>query len=540
LAERLTAANGNNKLTTVTLGQTANQGIENGQPPTTVGITTKVVKGSMWTLAGQVLPMFASLLTTPIVIRLLGSEGYGVLLLVGLIPNYFVFADFGMGMASTKFASEKYAKGDFEAEARAVRSAAFIALICSSLFALPIAVFAERIIGQFNVPENLQWQAVWGLRMACITFVVVILSNVVNTPQLSRLRMDLNAAINAATKVCISVGTVIVLYSGGGIIGAAAWNLVVATCGFMAHLFVSGRLLRPFLDISIDRGLITPMLRFGFGLSISGIAGIFLVNLEKLLVTKFISVQSLAYYSIAFTFANMATVFSWSMVQSLIPAFSQLLTPDRREQFNALFSRAIKMSIIWLLPTLMMLFVVARPFFTVWAGPDFGRESPEPFYILLAGLLFNIVAYVPYTSLVASGRTALIAKIHSAELIPYAVGASILISKFGINGAALAWSLRVILDAAIFLWLARSVVGVHIGYRRTALVSAFGLMVLSPSVLIAAFYNNYSPLLGLTVPVSLILYLLVVWRYFVDDDERRWFTSRLPIQFRSLATRIAH
>jgi len=37
------------------------------QPPSTAGMTTKVVKGSMWTLAGQVAPLFATLVATPFV-----------------------------------------------------------------------------------------------------------------------------------------------------------------------------------------------------------------------------------------------------------------------------------------------------------------------------------------------------------------------------------------------------------------------------------------------------------------------------------------
>ena len=45
------------------------------QTPSTAGMTTRVVKGSIWTLAGQVLPLFASLVTTPLIIRMLGSEG---------------------------------------------------------------------------------------------------------------------------------------------------------------------------------------------------------------------------------------------------------------------------------------------------------------------------------------------------------------------------------------------------------------------------------------------------------------------------------
>ena len=69
-------------------------------------MTTKVVKGSMWTLAGSVAPLAVSFISTPFIIRYLGAESYGVLLLVGLIPAYFSFADFGMGVASTKFAAE--------------------------------------------------------------------------------------------------------------------------------------------------------------------------------------------------------------------------------------------------------------------------------------------------------------------------------------------------------------------------------------------------------------------------------------------------
>ncbi len=64
-------------------------------------MTTKVVKGSLWTLAGQIAPMAVTLIATPFTIRLLGSEGYGVFVLVALIPTYLGFADFGMGLGST-------------------------------------------------------------------------------------------------------------------------------------------------------------------------------------------------------------------------------------------------------------------------------------------------------------------------------------------------------------------------------------------------------------------------------------------------------
>ena len=94
------------------------------EKPSTAGMTTKVVKGSLWTLAGQVLPLFASLATTPMIIRLLGNEGYGVLILITLIPTYFSFSELGMGVASTRFASEAYGRGNLGEEGRTIRTAA--------------------------------------------------------------------------------------------------------------------------------------------------------------------------------------------------------------------------------------------------------------------------------------------------------------------------------------------------------------------------------------------------------------------------------
>ncbi|HEV8593740.1 MAG TPA: hypothetical protein VGQ55_16665, partial [Pyrinomonadaceae bacterium] len=99
------------------------------KPPSTAGMTTKVVKGSLWTLAGQVAPLAVSFFTTPLIIRMLGSEGYGVVVLVGLIPTYLTFADVGMGFASTKFGSEAFGQGAGDREAEIVRTAALIAFV---------------------------------------------------------------------------------------------------------------------------------------------------------------------------------------------------------------------------------------------------------------------------------------------------------------------------------------------------------------------------------------------------------------------------
>lgn len=488
-------------------------------------MTTKVVKGSLWTLGGSVLPLAVSFISTPFIIRFLGSEAYGVLLLVGLIPTYFSFADFGMSVASTKFASEAYGEGDRSKEGSVVRTAALIALISASVVAVPIFIFSHPIVTALNVPAHLLGEASVALKIAAAAFVLSILVSVVNSPMLARLRMDLNTITSAGPKILFAGVTPVILYMGGGIVDALTWALIVGAAAFGICLFLSGRLLPELFTPGVRRDLFPPLVRFGGAWFVAMIAATLLVNLEKLLLTKMVSVTALAYYSVAFTFANMATIFAQAMIQSLIPAFSQLLAPGKRAEFDALFARSIRPNLIWLLPALMGMFVIAEPFFTIWAGEEFGRNSTLPFYFLLIGLFFNLQATVPYIAITAVGRTDLFAGLYWIELLIYAAGAFLLISNFGIVGAAVAWTLRVLFDALIMIRLSKKYADVafrHLDNLRKLSAAALALV---PPVLLAAF-DHSSLLLVLLVPVSLALYAILIWRTFVDPDEKRWFIER--------------
>ena len=224
--------------------------------------------------------------------------------------------------------------------------------------------------------------------------------------------MDLNTFINSGIRMIGMIAVPLVIYYGGGIVGAVTVLLVTTLAILIGNLTISARLLSELFGFSLDKRAFRLLSKFGGGLVISGIAAVLLLNLEKLVLTRMTSVESLAHYSVAFTFALMATLFSGSMLQSLIPAFSQLLAPEKRLQMESLFLRALRANVIGMLPVLTFLFVIARPLFTVWAGEDFGRESTLPFYILLGGLFFNVLAYVPVSLIMAYGRTDMLAKLY--------------------------------------------------------------------------------------------------------------------------------
>jgi O-antigen/teichoic acid export membrane protein len=502
---------------------------ENTTKPT-AGMTTKVVKGTLWTLLGVMIPVFVSVFTTPIVARLLGAEGYGLFVLVLLIPTYLSFADFGMNVASTKFASEAFARGEHEREARIVRTSALIALLSILPFAAVIAVFSGPILHLFNVPEHLMGEAAFALKLAGVIFVINSLNGIFNTPEMTRFRMDLNMSITAGGRIAGLIAAPIVIYLGGGVVGAVAVMLGASLVTLIGHLAVSAKLLPEMAGLSIDRAAVRPLVKFGSSLLVAFVAGALLMHLEKFVLTRATSVETLAYYSVAAAFAGMVGVFSGSIAQSLMPAFSQLQSEENRPALNALYSRAIRASLIWLIPAVVFMIIAARPFFTYWFSPDFGRESTVPFYIITVGFFFMVISYFPYTVVMASGRSDIFAKIYWAELLPYLILVWLLATRLGAAGAALAWGLRAIFDASLLFTLARKIGGVS--YRQSNVpqfLAAVAIMLL-PLAALLYFQELNLPVIAIALAAA-AAYSSIVLARVLAKDELAWLRSRIGLYF---------
>jgi O-antigen/teichoic acid export membrane protein len=494
--------------------------------PPAAGMTTKVVKGSMWTLGGSVLPLAVSFISTPFIIRFLGSEAYGVLILVGLIPAYFSFADFGMSVASTKFAAEAYGEGDEKREVEFVSTATAIAAVSALMVAVPLFLFSYPIVRALNVPEHFLPPASIALKITSVSFVLGILASVLNSPMLGRLRMDMNMFTAAVPKILLAAVTPLILYFGGHIVGAVSWALLVSAGTLFVVVYFSGKLLPGLLTPVFNRDLVRPLVRMGGAWFIAIVAGVLIGQLEKFLVTSLLSVKALAYYSIAFTFANVATLFSQAMLQPLLPAFSQLMTEDKRPQLDLLFARGNRLAITAVLPITAFLVAIGNPFLTIWAGEEFGIHGSAPFYILITGFLVGMVSVLSYCALLAAGRTDQFARMYWFELPVYGLLCWYLIGRFGVAGAAIAYASRTVFDALWASILCRRLLGLKFGVRKYLFPLTLGTIILAPIPLIVMF-DNWSVWLPVVQVLSLSAYAFLAWKQLLDSSEKVWLLTRV-------------
>jgi O-antigen/teichoic acid export membrane protein len=118
---------------------------------------------------------------------------------------------------------------------------------------------------------------------------------------------------------------------------------------------------------------------------------------------------------------------------------------------------------------------------------------------------------VAFTLLQSQGRPDVTGKLHAIEVLPFLAILWILTTTFGINGAAIAWSLRCAVDAFAMFWAA----GIP---RRDVLASSRPAGLLGASGLAAYFV---SPKLAFAIPSAIVAGLLALALAYAYCEECR-------------------
>jgi O-antigen/teichoic acid export membrane protein len=485
----------------------------------------KLVKGTAWSLAGQATTVAASALFTPFVVRQLGAAEYGILAFLNLLTGYLAYTDLGMGTASTRFASVEESAGSSR-EAEVIWTAISLSTVLGTVVAAGIVAFAPEISDRLlHVGSLLRGQTITALRIVASAFLLKNVSAVLNTPQLVRLRFDTYTAITSGVVLLQIVLTPIILWLGGNLVTIASMIAAMNFCALCLHFTVGRHLLPQLWPPRLNTALFRPLLNFGALVVLSQVPELILTNAERFGLTYFTSIANLGYYSIAYSYANLSVIPSIAVSQVLLPMFSQLQSSSREEDLGRLYRRSIVSMCFVLAPLSVVLAVVARPVLTTLIGVDYGQQSTVPCYLLLTGVVLNGVSYVPVSFLFASDKASVVARIRWYELAPYLVVAALLTMKYGIIGAAVAWTVRALIDLLLL--------GIAVQkWKRLmtfSLLSAFRfagvLTLLSPPIIAMSVARMRWLWTAFLIGGSLVFYVIAVWRRVLTHSEKTWVST---------------
>jgi O-antigen/teichoic acid export membrane protein len=412
-------------------------------------MSRNVAKNALWNVGGQLVSLGVGLVALPLLLLELGAARLGVFTLaLGLIGFSGLF-DLGLSRALTQTVSSSLGQGRSQAQVAALVSRV-IGLLAAvgTLWAVALWWAAPFLVDRlFSLTGEMARETVFGLRALALSipFALAATGAMGTLEGLQQFRLlNLWRMPMSVLQYGLPLGMAIILPDVGWVIAALAVTRVVWMLLWLTQL---NRLLPRVPGTSISRADLRHALHFGGWLSVSNLIGPLMVYADRFYLASVFPPAMVAYYTVPFDTAFRATSLPQTAVNALFPALAE--TQSRPEASTRLLALAIRAVVVLMLPAVLVVAVFAHPLLAMWLNASFAVPATPVLQMLLIGIFLNSAAYLPYALLQAHGRSDLTAKLHLLELPVFAM---LLISGahlFGIVGAALAWTMRMMLDTAL-------------------------------------------------------------------------------------------
>jgi O-antigen/teichoic acid export membrane protein len=412
-----------------------------------------LARNTAYNLAGQGLPLVVALVAVPLLIRGLGMPRFGLLGLVWMFVT--LFGELGFGRSATRFAAEALGAGKPQ---RAKRVLA-VTLRAQAVLGLGVGVVTAAAVPWlvatvFSVEPALRHEAQWVFYLLAASVPAMSLAGAYRGVLEAAQRFGVLNAVRFTVSTLNYLLPLAALALGWGLVGVVAILLLLRVAQVVA-LAWAVRLQVPdgggasLPDDDLDAVSTRQVVTFGAWVTVSTVVSPVLVYLDRFLLGALTGVVAVGVYTAPFELVTRLLLIPGSLAATLFPAFSALEGMGRGRESGRVMVRGTAAVLAVVAPLSVAVVWGAGPILTAWLGPDATPAGVMALRILAVGVLANAAAFVPFALLQGLGRADVTARFHLVELPIHAMVAWVLISRWGVAGAAAAWSFRAALDAGL-------------------------------------------------------------------------------------------
>lgn len=205
-----------------------------------------------------------------------------------------------------------------------------------------------------------------------------------------------------------------------------------------------------------------------------------LLDADKLLVGAGLSVNDLTYYLVPYNAVFRLTALAGA-AEAVLTARLALAGTEGRAEAAWVVARTTPVLALVVAGVAAPLAAGMPELLDLWLGEDFALRSSLPAGILLVGITANAVAMPSHSTILGRMDTRVLPAVYGVETVLYVAVLYLLVGWLGLTGAAVAWSLRMVGDAAVQQSLAAR--SAPLGRRATlvgwgAVASVLGVVML--------------------------------------------------------------
>jgi O-antigen/teichoic acid export membrane protein len=338
-------------------------------------------------------------------------------------------------------------------------------------------------------------------------------------------RFDLVNAVMIPFSILTFILPLVGLHLGLDVPGIVALIVLARFATLIAFIAMVFHIVPHLRDYSSSFEAFSSLFAFSIWATITSVVVPILVYLDRFLISSLLTIAALAYYTVPYEVATRIWIITTSLTMTLFPAFSSLEGVGDGQKIGTLFARSLKYVLIATGPIISLIVVHARSILQIWLGNDFAIEGTIVMQVIGLGVLINSLGHTPFAFLQGIGRPDLPAKFHIIELPIYIVLVWILLSEFGIVGAACAWTLRVLLDTFLLFFAAFKIYPLKPGLLgENGTTPAIILLLAFASILYTLKWvtSSYPLIAQSLLSIGLLaLFACAAWYYVLDDTDRR-------------------
>lgn len=481
------------------------------------------------------------LLYTPYMIRCLGQSEYGLYSLVASIIAYLTLLDFGFGPAVVRFTAKYRAEGKTE-EQKSLFGLFFILYSVIGIVALGIGLLLYF---------NIDWlfdrtMSSSDLFQARIMILLLLLNLVVSFP------MSVFGSIiggyerfvfqKSIVLMRIILSTIVMIYVLS--LGYKAIALVVVQTIFNLLLLITNCIYcRRILKIRLRfKGFKWTFIRHLLGFSIWVFLGEmmfkFYYNTGQFVLGATSGIVEVALFALGVTLTQMYIMFSGGISGVLLPKITAMVAQQRPDrEISDLFIRTGRLQYIVMSIILVSFVILGKPFIYLWAGRDYSQV----YYIALIFFLTTLAPLIQNTAISIlqarnqqKYRSVVLVIVGGVSLI-----AQIILSKcYGAIGCAIAvGGANIIGQGLILNWYYHKKQRLDMikFWREIGKMSVVPIIFAITGIYIFGLFEINSWLNFIfAVGAIMFIYLPLVWKFGMNEDERMLFIKLIQRTFNKL------
>ena len=405
---------------------------------------TQLKRNIIANFVGRGWTALAGFIFVPFYIKFMGVEAYGLVGFFVTLQTVFLLLDMGLSTTMNREMAKYSVISGSEQKARdMVRTLETIYWLIAIAIGLLMVFFSPPISSKWINSEALSTSTVqravlmMGLAIA-FQFPFALYSGGLMGLQ----RQVLYNGILVLAATLRGVGAVLILWLISPTITAFfTWQIVVS----VSQTALSAFFLRRSLPGKGGRArfkkyLLQENLRFTAGMSAIGILSVILTQMDKVVLSKMLTLEMFGYYSLATLVASSLYVVMSPIFTAIFPRFSQLVTKRAEAELTLLYHQSCQLMSVLVLSVAVTVALFAPEIILLWTGDATVVDQTHLLVsLLITGTALNAIVNIPYALQLAHGWTRLAFfqnLIGVVVLFPLLLLAT---SIYGAKGAASVW-----------------------------------------------------------------------------------------------------